>query len=104
MHAADSEMRTHSIRRLTLEPLTGSAWRLCDESVAPSNAESLIAYVEQRDDGCYEVMWIAHGFGSATYNTMGELLSSASALLAKPPVDLGPNLIRFPRRRPLTAL
>ena len=97
-------MHPHSVGRLTLEPLTDSAWRLCDRSVAPNNAENVVAYVELRDDARYEVTWVAHGFGTTNYPTMGDLLRSASALLAKTPAGHGSNLIPFPRRPPLAAL
>jgi len=97
-------MHSHSARRLTLEPLAESAWRLCDQSVAPCNAENVMAYVEQREDGLYEVTWVAYGFGTATYATIGDLLRGASALLAETPTRGGTKPIPIPHRPPLAAL
>lgn len=68
-------------RQLWLDPLTVSTWRLCDHSVSSSDPASVVAYVELRPDGRYEVTWVAHGIQTRTYATMGELLSDAAEVL-----------------------
>lgn len=97
-------MHPDSVGPLTLEPLTESAWRLCDRSVAPCDAENVVAYVEQLPDARYEVTWVSRGFGTATYATLGDLLRGASALLATTAADRDADLIPFHRRTPLAAL
>jgi len=70
------------VHRLELVPLADDAWRLCDRAVATCDADSLIAYVELRRDGRYEVTWVAHGFGVDTYAALGDLLRNATRMLA----------------------
>lgn len=89
-----------SPHRLTLDPLSETAWRLCDRPVAGRDAESVVAYIEQRPDGRYEVTWVAHGIGTATFATLGELLDSASALLHAPPRNPASKPIPIPHRPP----
>ncbi len=74
-------MRAHDPGRLTLEPLDDTSWRLCDRAAPPSDADNVLAYVEQRDDGRYEVTWVIRGLGTAVFGTIGDLLREAAALL-----------------------
>lgn len=69
-------------RRLILEPLSASAWRLCDATAAASDAAHLIAYVEAADDGGYDVTWVFCGRGTGWYPTVDELLRGAIRYLA----------------------
>ncbi|MGV9195110.1 hypothetical protein ACQ143_12265 [Microbacterium sp. MC2] len=74
-------MRPHDPGRLTLEPLDDTSWRLCDGSAAPSDAANVLAYVELRDDGRYDVTWVVRGLGTAVFATFGDLLREAAVLL-----------------------
>lgn len=90
----------HLDHQLMLDPIDDDAWRLCDHSFAASDADSVVAYIERRDDGLYEVTWVAHGVGTAVYATMGDLLRDAADLLdaARP---RGTKPIPIPHRPPL---
>lgn len=75
-------MSDDPIGRLILEPLSPSAWRLCDSSAAASDAAHLLAYVEAADDGGYDVTWVYCARGTAWYPTVDELLRGALRHLA----------------------
>lgn len=49
-------MRVHD-DDLAFRALDGHSWRLCDTTVAPRDAGSVVAYVELTDRG-YEVVWL----------------------------------------------
>lgn len=87
--------------QLTLDPLGDDAWRLCDRALATSDARSVIAYVERRPDGRYEVTWVLHGIATATYATLDELLSKAAAILSSPLDSSSGKPIPIPHRPPL---
>jgi hypothetical protein len=69
--------------QLALIPLAERSWRLCDRSVARTDAASLIAYVELRENGMYEVVWVSIGFGTARYPTQEAVFRAASRMLKR---------------------
>jgi hypothetical protein len=69
--------------RLALIPLAHRSWRLCDRSVARTDAASLIAYVELLDSGMYEVVWVSIGFGTARYPSLETVFRAASRMLKR---------------------
>ncbi|HWJ86063.1 MAG TPA: hypothetical protein VNR62_11575 [Cellulomonas sp.] len=87
--------------QLTLDPLSDRTWRLCDRSFASCDADSVVAYIELRDNGMYEVTWVSHGVGTATYETLGELLRDAGELFARTPPRGAGKPIPIPHRPPL---
>lgn len=87
--------------RLTLDPIGEGAWRLCDHSFADCDADSVVAYVELRPDGQYEVTWVAHAVGTAVYSAMGDLLRDAADLLDASRTRGGTKPIPIPHRPPL---
>ncbi|MFI8634047.1 hypothetical protein ACIGEP_15795 [Microbacterium sp. NPDC077663] len=96
-------MSDDPVGRLILQPLSASAWRLCDSSVAASDAASLLAYVEAADDGGYDVTWVYFTRGTAWYPTVDELLRGALRhLSAATPRRVKPKPIAH--RPPLAAL
>ncbi|MBD3942336.1 hypothetical protein IF188_11565 [Microbacterium sp. NEAU-LLC] len=82
-------MHSDDIHRLELTPLADRSWRLCDSSVAGTDATSVVAYVELHDDGVYEVVWVSVGIGSARFLTLESLFRAALRLLEQS-VSFGP--------------
>lgn len=74
-------MDRDDIHQLELTPLATGSWRLCDRSVAGCDAASVVAYVEQLDDGGYEAVWVSVGIGSARFTTLESLFHAALRLL-----------------------
>lgn len=74
-------MRYDDVHQLVLTPLTERSWRLCDRSVARSDAASVVAYVELLDTGMYEAIWVSVGFGSTRYPSMEGLFRAAVRML-----------------------
>lgn len=70
-----------STHQLWLDPLTETTWRLRDRAVSSSDPAGVVAHVELRPDGRYEVTWVAHGIQTRTYTTMAELLSDAADVI-----------------------
>lgn len=73
--------------QLELVPLCEGAWRICDRSVADSDAASVIAYVEQvatddRSELSYEVVWVQCTRGTTRHTSMQSVLLMAADLLA----------------------
>lgn len=65
------------VHELALSPLGQDAWRLCDPAISASDAENVIAYVEQ-SAVCYGVTWVHGGFGTAWFDTMDEVMAAAA--------------------------
>lgn len=86
---------------LILDPLSEHAWRLRDRSFAISDADSVVAYIEQRADALYEVTWVAHAVGVAVYETLEELLHDAAELFAMTKPRGSTKPIPIPHRPPL---
>ena len=63
--------------QLFLMPLCDRSWRLCDRSVTHTDPSSVIAYVEELEDGTYEAVWVSGGFGCARYVSLEPLLADA---------------------------
>ena len=63
--------------QLVLMPLCDRSWRLCDRSVTHTDPSSVIAYVEELEDGAYEAVWVSGGFGCARYVSLEPLLADA---------------------------
>jgi len=82
-------MQLDDIHRLELRPLADRSWRLCDRSVSATDAASVVAYVEQLDDGTYEAVWVSVGIGSARFTTIESLLRASLRLLEQS-VSFGP--------------
>ena len=74
-------MRTDDSPRLVLDPIDETSWRLCDRAVDSNDADNVLAYVEQRDDGRIDVTWLVRCLGTATFATVGDLLESAAELI-----------------------
>jgi hypothetical protein len=73
--------------QLELVPLGEGAWRVCDRSVASSDAASVIAYVEQipMDDFhelMYEVVWVHGTRGTTRHTSIQSVLLMAADLVA----------------------
>lgn len=90
--------KTH---QLTLDPLSDRTWRLCDHSFAACDADSVVAYIELREDALYEVTWVTHGVGTAVYETLGDLLREAGELFAASQHRGATKPIPIPHRPPL---
>jgi len=82
-------MRSTDIHQLELTPLAERSWRLCDRSVAGSDAASVIAYVEQLDTGGYEAVWVSVGIGCVRFTSI-EALFRAALRLIEQSGSLGP--------------
>lgn len=63
--------------RLVVHALNRTAWRLCDRAFEPSDADSVVAYIELRRTGEYEVAWVRGGGGVQTFATLKEILDAA---------------------------
>lgn len=74
-------MQHDDVHQLVLTPLGERSWRLCDRSVARSDAASVVAYVELLDTGMYEAIWVSVGFGSTRYPSMEGLFRAAVRML-----------------------
>jgi hypothetical protein len=73
--------------QLELVPLIEGAWRVCDRSVAASDAASVIAYVEKistddRGELSYEAVWVQYTRGTTRHTSMQSVLRMAADLLA----------------------
>lgn len=73
--------------QLDLVPLGEGAWRVCDRSVAASDAASVIAYVEQVPtdvDGelSYEAVWVRCTRGTTRHTSIQSVLAMATDLIA----------------------
>ena len=68
---------TGEVHQLVLIPLMRDSWRLCDRTVASSDADSLVAYVESVDGEGYEVVWVVAGAGVETFTRLEEILCAA---------------------------
>ena len=96
----DGPSRESPTQQLNLDPLSESSWRLCDGALQPCDAESVLAYVELRDDGRYEVIWVAHVRGRAEFDTLGEVLEWAARRLTAPVRPRTTKPIPIPHRSP----
>ena len=74
---------TGEVHQLVLVPLMRDAWRLCDRTVASSNADNLIAYVELIEDEAYEVVWVVSGAGVETFTRLEDILRAAFERLSR---------------------
>jgi len=68
--------------QLVLDPLSDTTWRLCDRSVAACDADNVVAYIERLADGTYEVIWVSHSVGIATFATLEEVQARAAEIVA----------------------
>lgn len=100
--------------QLELVPLIEGAWRVCDRSVAASDAASVIAYVEQvstddRSELGYEVVWVQGARGTTRHTSIESVLRMAADLMAAQG-SVGPAkpkpIAHFPpgRQRPVAPL
>lgn len=89
--------------QLVLDPLSDSTWRLCDRSVAACDADNVVAYIERLPDGAYEVIWVSHGVGMATFATLDEVRARAAEMVAprRPRAPVKP--VPIAHRPPLAA-
>ncbi|RZI95601.1 MAG: hypothetical protein EOO67_02210 [Microbacterium sp.] len=87
--------------QLVLDPLSPTSWRLCDQSFGAREADSVVAYVEQRRDGRYGVTWVSRGVGTATFDSLEEVLRSAHALFEASRPRGATKPIPIPHRPPL---
>ena len=92
-----------SPHQLGLDPLSDTSWRLCDRATSMCDADSVIAYIELRRDGRYEVTWVAHGIGTAAYSSMAEVRDAAAVLLDEPVRRASTKPVPIPHRPPLGA-
>ncbi|MEH3089921.1 MAG: hypothetical protein PGN24_10105 [Microbacterium arborescens] len=51
---------------------------MCDPSRPASDADAVIAYVEQRRDGAFEVVWLCGSAGMEVFATLAEAESAVS--------------------------
>ena len=93
--------RPASSGELALDPLSDRSWRLCDRSFGARDADSVVAYIELRNDGRYEVTWVSIGVGTAVYDTLGDLLRDAADLFAVARPRGATKPIPIPHRPPL---
>jgi hypothetical protein len=77
---AEANMRD-DIHQLVLTPLADRAWRLRDRAIGRDDPSSLVAYVEQRDDGMYEAVWVSVGCGTARFASLEMLFLAAVQML-----------------------
>ncbi|WP_020097945.1 hypothetical protein [Microbacterium sp. 11MF] len=75
-------MSADPVHQLILQPLSPTAWRLCDSRVDSSDAASVIAYVEAADPAGFDVTWVHGGSGSAWFADMDQLLIDAARHVA----------------------
>jgi hypothetical protein len=73
--------------QLELVPLGEGAWRVCDRSVATSDAASVIAYVEHqptddRSELSYEAVWVQFTRGTTRHTSIESVLLMAADLVA----------------------
>ncbi|MEI3847252.1 MULTISPECIES: hypothetical protein [unclassified Microbacterium] len=76
-HPAATVQQQEDARRLVLAPLCDRSWRLCDRALTYSDPASVIAYVEELEDGTYEAVWVSVGLGFARYPSLEPLLADA---------------------------
>ncbi|MEL5992234.1 hypothetical protein ACOKGD_12460 [Microbacterium phosphatis] len=73
--------------QLAVVPLSEGAWRICDSTVAASDAASVIAYVEQlttddRSELCFEAVWVHGTRGITRHTSIQSVLLMATDLLS----------------------
>lgn len=66
---------------LHFDPLDEKSWRLRDLTVDPHDAASVVAYVERRPSGRYDVTWLAPSFGNEVIADADQLLQRAGERL-----------------------
>lgn len=76
-------MHRDDVHQLALVPLAERSWRLCDRSVARSDAASVVAYVELVESGMYEVVWVSIGFGVARYPSLERMFRAAVQMVER---------------------
>lgn len=87
--------------QLALDPLSPTSWRLCDRSFGANEADSVVAYIEHRDDGRYAVTWVSRGVGTATFDSLDDVLRTARALFEASRPRGATKPIPIPHRPPL---
>lgn len=60
----------HHQSGLRWDEIAENAWRVCDPSRPASDADAVIAYVEQRRDGVYEVVWLCGTAGMEAFASL----------------------------------
>lgn len=57
---------------LRWDEIAEDAWRVCDPSRPASDADAVIAYVERRSDGVFEVVWLCGTAGTEAFASLEE--------------------------------
>ena len=57
---------------LRWDEIAEDAWRVCDPTRPSSDADAVVAYVERRRDGVFEVVWLCGTAGTETFVAIGE--------------------------------
>ena len=78
--------------RIRIHPLGEGAWRVCDTSVSPNDAESVLAYVERKGER-YRVTWVRGGRSAVSFESLDDILRAAAARM---------NAETSRRRKPVT--
>lgn len=73
-----------STHQLIFQPLSVDSWRLCDHRVGRGDIGHVIAFVQLRRDGAYEVIWLTGLVGPRVFRTTAELIEAAELLLDRP--------------------
>ncbi len=62
-------------RRLVFDPIGMDAWRLCDADRDTHDPDYVVAYVERREDGVYEAVWMGAGSGTSRHRSLDDVLA-----------------------------
>lgn len=61
-------------------PISRTAWRICDGSLAETDASRLVAYVDWNETGAYDVLWLRNPCPTRSrYRDLDELLADLDA-------------------------
>ena len=75
-------MTTLPVSQLVLESISPNAWRMCDRTIAGSDAANVVAYIEFVEDR-YEVTWLIAGSATAEYDSLEQVFEAAVARLRR---------------------
>jgi len=88
--------------RIRIQPLGEGSWRVCDTSVSPNDAESVLAYVERKGER-YRVTWVRGGRSAVTFDALDDIARVAAARVeAEKPRRRKP--VTIAHRPPLAAI
>lgn len=86
-----------SRKKIIVEPLSDTQWRVCDTRWPEHDARSLRGYIEKTDD-VFEVMQLDHGFEWFSYVSLDEAIAHFATLKLSTTADNENVLVRLRAR------